>query len=160
MSLAGVGTGPEWDDSFSESISSTPGMFVNEDMGFSHKSFLFHVSNGKLAEWGDGGVWDKNDWSETAGMGFLSMEGPFGNGNAVSNSGKQEVENEVEPSLTSAESAPSSHIDPLKDLPEGFQRGFELGNSSFWMSEADPKLEMNIDTADLNMMERLADFPA
>ena len=158
MSLEKAGTRAEWDDS-PESISSTPGMFVIEDTGLSHKSFIFHVSNDKLAGWGNGGVWGKNDWSEPAGIGFMSMEGPLGNGNAVSNSSKQSVDNEVEPSLASAESAPPSYIDPLNDLPEGFQRGVELGNPSFWMSEADPKLEMSIDTADLNMIELLADFP-
>jgi hypothetical protein len=143
----------EWNDSFLEGIPSALGVSVHKDLGVHHTSLPFHVSNDKFIECDDGGVWDKNDWGETVGMKVF-----FGNGDALSTFGGRSVETEAAPSLASAESA-SSFIDASHSFPEELQSGFELGNPSFWMTEADSNFDMNFDPTDLDMMELLTDFP-
>jgi hypothetical protein len=129
------------------------------DIGFDHISFPSHVSNDVVIKWGDSMDWERNDLGEIFGMGSFGTEEHLGTGDTLSTSGRRSVENETAPSLTSAESAISSLVDTQHSFPEDIQSGFELGNPSLWMTETDSKLDMNIDPADLDMMELLAGLP-
>lgn len=158
MGSAEVGTGTEWNNSSSECISSALGVSVAEDMGFDHEYPSSHVSNGEFTKWGVGGVWDKNDWAEIFAINPFGMDAHFGN-NGVSTSAGGSIKYEAEPSLTSSNPTSVPHFEPTQADSEQLQSGFELGHSSFWMTDADSQLDMNIDPSEVDIMALLADYP-
>ena len=154
-----VGTGTGWNKFNSWGIPSAPSLSMDGDIGFDHISFSSHVSNVVAIKWRDGMGCEKNDLGEIFGIGSCGTEVHLGTGDTLSTSGRRSAENEIAPSLASAESAISSHMDTQHSFPEDLQNEFEIGNPSLWMTETDSKLDMNIDLADLDMMEHLAGLP-
>lgn len=158
MSLVGLDTENWWSTSYLEGTTPAPDVPEVGNKGEDDVSLDFHATNITAPKLGDGGIWNKNNWTaETPEMESFGVDRHFGISEIYPFGGG--FVDDAEPSLTTSEFASVGYAEaPHSSSEEPLNAFSHLQNPNFWEVDDNLQVQSHPSHADSDLTELLIDL--